>query len=309
MANESGSAASAKEAFQEAKRLYEQFQFDEAADKFREAYRLKPTWKLLFNIGQAEAAAKRYGLALEAFQNYVAQAGDDIEEGRQEEVFKEIARLKQLVGYLDVDAPEGSIVLVDGVTRGQTPLGTLLLISAGVKHHVLITNGELELYNKRIAVMGDKSLRIEVDVDSEQNANLMIPSSEALPPAAESTREEAAASAPGRTLRISGLIVGAIGLGTIVAGSVTGGMALGLDKQIQKDCDGTICDPATRNDRNKMETLGMATNALFIAGGTLLATAVVLFVAGSVKKKKTESLSAFPAAAPGFVGLNLVGRF
>ena len=72
----------ALKAFENAKVLFHELKYKEAADSFREAYKLKPNWKLLYNIGQSEAAGKRHGLALQAFESYLSQGGDDIEESR-----------------------------------------------------------------------------------------------------------------------------------------------------------------------------------------------------------------------------------
>ena len=72
--------------FQKGADLYENSAFDRAADAFRQAYAIRPSWKLYYNIGQSEAAAKHYGLALEAFEKYLAEGGDDVEKERSDEV-------------------------------------------------------------------------------------------------------------------------------------------------------------------------------------------------------------------------------
>ena len=66
----------AKTAFDRGRASFEQQQYKDAADAFREAYDLMPSWKLLYNIGQAEAAGSRYGLALDSFERYLAVGGD-----------------------------------------------------------------------------------------------------------------------------------------------------------------------------------------------------------------------------------------
>jgi tetratricopeptide (TPR) repeat protein len=66
----------AKAAFAGGSRLFDKGDFPAAAEAFREANRLNPSWKLYYNIGRAEAAAERYGLALEAFEQYLAEGGD-----------------------------------------------------------------------------------------------------------------------------------------------------------------------------------------------------------------------------------------
>ncbi|MCK9461397.1 MAG: hypothetical protein M0R80_17340 [Proteobacteria bacterium] len=78
----------AKAAFGLGGELFDKGDYAAAADAFREANRLKPSWKLFYNIGQAEAAGRRYGLALEAFERYLIEGGDEIAADRNDEVIK-----------------------------------------------------------------------------------------------------------------------------------------------------------------------------------------------------------------------------
>ena len=59
-------------AFNQGKEFFRSNKYLEASAAFRKAYGLKKTWKLQYNIGQSEAAAKRYGLALEALEHYLS---------------------------------------------------------------------------------------------------------------------------------------------------------------------------------------------------------------------------------------------
>ena len=110
--------------------LFEQGNYVEAAGSFRKAYELKPNWKILYNIGQCEASAKRHGLALTAFEEYFSRGGDDIPPERKDEVLAEISRLKLIVGMLEIFAPDGAEIAIDNVIRGTAPL------SSGPAHHV-----------------------------------------------------------------------------------------------------------------------------------------------------------------------------
>ena len=58
-------------AFSKGVKLFKAEKYDEAVKAFRRAYELKPAWKIKFNIGQCEGALKRYGLAIEAFEDEV----------------------------------------------------------------------------------------------------------------------------------------------------------------------------------------------------------------------------------------------
>jgi tetratricopeptide (TPR) repeat protein len=84
----------AEVAYGKGRDLFEQGKYVKAAGSFRKAYELKPNWKILYNIGQCEAAAKRHGLALKAFEEYLSRGGDDIPPERKDEVPAEISRLK-----------------------------------------------------------------------------------------------------------------------------------------------------------------------------------------------------------------------
>ncbi len=97
----------AKAAFEEGKRHFHAEEFEEAADAFRKAHELKPNWKLLFNIGQSEAAAKRFGLALEAFETYLAQGGDEVQVDRRDEVLSEIKQFRDMTGFLELEGRVG----------------------------------------------------------------------------------------------------------------------------------------------------------------------------------------------------------
>ena len=90
----------AKTAYTEAKELFEKKKYAEAANKFRLANELRPNWKILYNIGQSEAAARRYGLALESFERFIVLGGDDIAEDRREQILKEIDQFKKIVGSI-----------------------------------------------------------------------------------------------------------------------------------------------------------------------------------------------------------------
>jgi hypothetical protein len=142
----------AKTAFAEGRTLFEGGDFSRAASAFRSAYALAPHWKVLYNIGQCEAAARRYGLALDVFEQYLAEGGDEIDAERRDEVLAEVDRLRRMVGGIDIEAPAGSVVLVDGEERGRTPLSGRLRLAAGVEHLVVIMRGDDLLLSRKVRI-------------------------------------------------------------------------------------------------------------------------------------------------------------
>ena len=167
----------AKEFFHQGKSLFLKEKYDEAAASFRAAMAHNPSWKIYYNIGQCEAAAKRYGLALEAFELYLANAGDHLDIQREDEVQSEIARLKLKVGNVVVTGPPGAIVRINGVERGTLPILAPLRVAAGVKHDLLVTAGANALvqeviYEEEIMIWSGDQKEIAIAVAQEKKMTI-----------------------------------------------------------------------------------------------------------------------------------------
>jgi len=152
----------ARKKYREGVDLFEEGTHKEAADAFREAHRLRPSWKILFNIGQSEAAAGRFGLALEAFEKYLAQGKDEIPVERKDFVLKEVERLRLMVGQVEVKAPDGCEVTIDDAKRGITPFTVPLLVATGVEHEIVVKKQDYELHRQKFSVFGGQTAVISV---------------------------------------------------------------------------------------------------------------------------------------------------
>lgn len=152
----------AKIAFNEAVEHFNSERYAEADEAFRQAYRLKPSWKLLYNIGQCEAALKRYGRAYEAFESYLLKGGDDVPSDRQESVRQELSRLRDLSGELEVLGPDRAKVLVDDIERGTTPLPGRIRVAGGL-HQIQVIPGEETLLAREIKMSGRGLLTLEIE--------------------------------------------------------------------------------------------------------------------------------------------------
>lgn len=154
----------AHQLFVEGVAFFGEKRLDEAVIKFRAAYDLRPSWKLLYNIGQCEAGLKKFGRAIVAFEKYLGQGGDEIEITRQDEVLRELDRLKRMVGKIVVDGPEGYIVWVDGQAVGNSPIVSGVVVPIGVEHEVVVrkvqTSEEVSRFN--VAVSGGETMRLTI---------------------------------------------------------------------------------------------------------------------------------------------------
>ncbi len=269
--------------------------YEEAADAFRKAHELKPSWKLFFNIGQSEAAAKRHGLALDAFESYLGQGGDDVREARREEVLVEVERLRKMVGMAEIHAPDGATVFVDGVVRGEAPVLGKLPVAAGVTHTVWAVMDGSKLPQKVFKVTGGDTVTVDLDVKVEKEPEPIDP-------------EESDDGSSGM-ITIGWVAVG-VGGALLIGGAITGGMALNLDSDLDNDCENEHCLDGRQSDIDKLNTLSLTTDILMGVGAAAAVTGIVLLIVGHKKKGADEEpVALVPAFAPGFAGAVIQGRF
>jgi tetratricopeptide (TPR) repeat protein len=155
-------ADAARAAFDLGVEHYEARRYERAAVEFRRAHELNPSWRIQYNIGQCEAVLKRYGLAIEAFEVYLAAGGDEVQAERRDEVLAELDRLRKLIGDLDVHGPDGLEVRIDGRLRGKTPLGTPIRVTAGLPHALEIRRGDRLVKEREVTVGGGQKLVVEL---------------------------------------------------------------------------------------------------------------------------------------------------
>jgi len=112
----------ARQHFKQGVSLYEEEDYDAALVEFRKAYEVKPSYRILYNIGQVEAVLKNYAKALVAFKKYLDDGKDEIPPERKIEVIDEITKLRGRIGYLKVSSKlAGAKVEVDDELLGEAP--------------------------------------------------------------------------------------------------------------------------------------------------------------------------------------------
>ena len=318
---EQSSEKKAKAAFAAGREQYDAKRYRQAASEFERAYELKPNWKLLYNIGQAYAAAKLYGRAISAFERYLAEGGDDVPIERQEYVIGEARRLKNLVGFLQFEVPAGSTVVIDGEERGTAPLPRALMLTAAVEHHVeVVSNGEEILSRALILTGGEKKemvARVEespspAEPEEEPEETASIAKDAKRPDGAIEPRPEP----PDRGLETSddvppqipaGWATLGVGGALLIAATVTGSVALSLENDLEKVCKPDGCPPEKKGDRDRLDALGPTTDVLLGAGAVALVTGTVLLVIGADDESAREETVV--TLAPSGAGAVLQGRF
>jgi hypothetical protein len=318
-------ADEAQDLYQKGVQQFKKDEYDSASRSFKAAYKLKPTWKLYYNIGQCEAAAKRYGTALESFEAFLAEGGDDISPDRREEVLAEMQRLRQMVGSLTVVAPDDALVFIDGIERGKAPIIGKLLETAGRQHEIWFVKDDRKSEVKLFKINVEESLEIRFDalaaptVDSSQPLESTGSAPPPTEPAADNPPSKPVVNPAGPTAvrppAFVGWITVGIGAAAVAAGSVMGGLTLGSKKDI--DSSNNCVDQSCTSDQStkiaQMKQQGLAADILLFSGGAATVVGIVL-LAVHVKRSKndmTESpkVSLSPALCPDFTGMSLEGRF
>ncbi len=311
--------AQAEAAFKEGVEHFKAKRYEEAATAFRKANELKSNWKLLYNIGQSEAAAKRHGLALQTFEAYLSKAGDDVREERRSEVLIEVRRLRDMVGYLKVTAPDGALVSVDGVERGHAPIKTEFPVAAGVEHTITAIHNGMALPQETIQVSGGKTADVDLVVPEStktpvapepkpivESEPVSKPEPEPEPQLVTEPRKES-----NSTVKTVGWVVTGVGAALLVGGTITGAMALTTDKELDKNCSKAGCEEEYWDDSDKLGKLANATNILIGVGAGFAVAGVIMVIVGSKNSKEEESAKVriAPTLTHDFAGASIQGRF
>lgn len=266
----------AAEAFEEGVSLFKAGKFEKAAAAFERAYELKPTYKLQFNIGQAHAAARNYGLAVKAFERYLVEGGDNLTNERREEVVSELARLRPLVGFLKIrGGEEGLVVKIDGRERGVTPVKGKIGLTVGRLHIVQLVRGDEVVFVEEVELSGGAIETLEVTGAGEASEGDVDEGPE---PAAAGEDEDGGADP--ETLKLAGWITLGGGAALLVAGAVVGGLAVSQGNTLDDMCPGGDCSPARQGEIDTLGTMALTTDILLGVGGAAAATGAVLLIVG-----------------------------
>ena len=114
-------------------------------------------------------------------------------------------------------------------------------------------------------------------------------------------------------LYVWGRVTLVAGVGLLVAGAITGGLALSIDSDLEKNCNKWNCGPEYHDDIDRRQSVALATDILLPLGALVVAGGIVMIVFGNKeeepkgKGKKDVSLS--PTIELGTAGATLKWRF
>ncbi len=117
--------------------------------------------------------------------------------------------------------------------------------------------------------------------------------------------------APESPFPVLATIMLVLGGGALAAGAVTGALTLSKASDIKATCTGTVCPEDQQKDADDAKLLGTVSTAMFIGGGVLAATGIVLMIVDPFgdSASDAESASASLAVRLGPTHAAVIGTF
>ncbi len=253
--------------------LYTRGDFAAALERFEAAYRIYPSAKLQFNIGQADRELGRPLEAFQAFEKFLASSPDAapeiLAEARQSDT-----ELRAKLGQVKiVSASAGVEVTLDGKSIGTTPIAAPLWTMPG-PHEVALQRP------------GARPVSVDVLAGSEALASLDLPEPVAPSAAAVAiavpvdTTRATPAPPPGWWARQRWYAWTAAGA-TVAFGAAAIGVGLSANHLYNQDlssCASTGCSDA---QKNTLKSRALLANVLWaLTGVSAVATGIAVYVDG-----------------------------
>ncbi|MCL2448332.1 MAG: hypothetical protein FWD17_05245 [Polyangiaceae bacterium] len=294
----------------EARRLMADGNYAQACPKLANSESQSPSANTALTLATCYEKAGKIASAWAAYNEAAEVASSSRKKGAEVTAKRGAARLEGQVSRLTIRLAQGRTggieVRRDGERVPDSQIGSPVPLDGG-GHDV------------EVAASGKKPWKAHIELASSgQNATVDVPALDddapaaAHPsaPAAATAEEPPSSSSPGQAQRMSGLVVGALGVAGLVLGGVAGLEANAKYHDALSACGGgTRCPPGSDGPalRSSAGTWATISTASFIGGGVLLAGGAVLWLTAPNGHAAAATMGLAPADQG--TGLSLVGRF
>ena len=135
--------------------------FAGAREHFERAYKLVPSPKILFNLGEAYLGLGRNAEALRSFEGFLDQAPYAPQASRATAERRRDA-LRQKVGFIEpISAEDGTSIAIDGLTIAKTPLHRPLAVEPG-KHEITFDKPGMAPQTSTVSLLAGQSIPVVV---------------------------------------------------------------------------------------------------------------------------------------------------
>lgn len=263
---------------------------EEAYREFKTAFDLSGSPKILGNMGFCAMRLERDGEAIEAYSRYLREV-PDIDPEERAQIVRDLQTLQVGVVRLTLEFDRPGVRVLDEripvrgarVTNGYGPTDRKLEIGVRPGHHVI--TAKLAGYDNAVweveAYAGSRDRHAFVMRETPKPV-VAMPA-----PAPSPVAEPSRGPGPGPWILMGG------GATLLVAGTVTGVIALGKTNDIEERCPNDVCPRGfdLEDERGTAKTFVRVTDVLLLVGGLAVAGGVTwLVLAGQGEKGKSARL-------------------
>lgn len=150
--------------FERAMELVRQERWEAALSEFDESLHLSPTRTALFNRALCLGLLGRPADGVRALEEYVERFGEPGDPAEREEVGRELARLRERAGRIDlrISGASSGTVLLDGEEAGTLPLPQGPLMVNPGRHHLVIRGDAFEEQSQWVTVDAGSLVRLVI---------------------------------------------------------------------------------------------------------------------------------------------------
>jgi hypothetical protein len=303
--------------YQEGVALHDKGHEEEAYLRFVEAYAVVQTPPILFNLARTEQLTGRHVAAAEHFRAYLAiPEHPRVTPALRAKAQGFVTELQPLLGHLDIDAPAGAAVSVDG----KPVAGRAVEVEPGA-HAVAAKVGDREVF-QNVTVIAGGTAPVHLEVAAPVAVPVVVPTPVVVAP--PPVAPPVAPAPPERywiTRRKVGLAVAGLGAAGLVLGGVFGADR-GSDTSNASAAAATVGagnSACFRSTSAACSSLASAlqsngTNATLEAafltgGGVLLVAGAVTTLWPSSAQGANAAAALVPSVGPRGVGLSWSGSF
>jgi hypothetical protein len=304
-ANEESNAAEAATRFQRGVDMYREGGFEGALAEFRKAHEISPSYRVLYNIAQAQYALHDFVGAYKSLVQYMSEGGSEIQTDRRLQVDEMFAKLSERIARIQVTTNvAGADIRVDDVSIGTSPLPGAVTVNVGTRKVSAFKAGAGEMF-RVVTVAGKENLKIDLRLDEPSQ-----PVSAAPAGSTKSSPFVVATEARSVPSRIPLILTTSVALTCAVATGVFGYLALDSQRKF-KDQVNTF-----PNSRSEIEDArSQSKHYAYLADGFGAATAVsggvalYLLLTHNGSKSKTDKPSKDVVLSPTPGGVVMQGSF
>ena len=261
-------------------------------------------------LGKVVAAQESYNRIIREWANHASppQAFKDALEAARSEVGAVSAKVASVV--VTLDGPPSTIVTIDGQTVPTAALGLKRPVDPGPHTVKASAEGFKPVAQPFQVPEGGTS---EVQLKMEKAADVaVVPVTPGGAGAPSATEPGPAGNGKGGSSKTLALVAFGVGGAGLVAGSITGLIAMGKHGDIKDKCGGDSCTSAQQSDIDSYKRMGLISTIGFIVAGVGgVAGAVLLFTApketASAGSSRFATVKAKRVAMTPYLGVTSAG--